>query len=155
MRELAERTSGLVLAGSPGGRAADVESAIRSNDAVAWVRRLGYVDDETLAALYRHARVVAYPSLYEGFGLPVLEGMAAGVPVVTSATSAIPELAREAALLVDPTDVEALGDAIFAAACDEGVRGRLSAAGPERAARFTVARLADTTVAAYRYALGR
>lgn len=146
---------GLVLAGSTGGRAADVESAIYSNDAAAWVRRLGYVDDETLAGLYRRARVVAYPSLYEGFGLPVLEGMAAGVPVVASASSAIPEVAGDAALLVDPVDVPALADAILRAACDETTRARLSAAGPARAARFTVTRLAATTVAAYRYALAR
>jgi glycosyltransferase involved in cell wall biosynthesis len=146
---------GLVLAGSPGAAAADVESAIASNNGAAWVHRLGYVDDETLTGLYGRARVVAYPSLYEGFGLPVLEGMAAGVPVVASATSAIPEVAGAAALLVDPTNVEALGEAILTAACNDDVRGRLCAAGPDRAARFTAASLAETTVAAYRFALGR
>jgi glycosyltransferase involved in cell wall biosynthesis len=146
---------GLVLAGSSGRRVADVEGAVASTGAGAWVLRLGHVDDGTLAALYRLARVVAYPSLYEGFGLPVLEGMAAGVPVVASAGSAIAEVAADAALLVDPTDVSAICEAILKAACDEETRARLSAAGPRRAAGFTVARLADTTVAAYRYALRR
>jgi glycosyltransferase involved in cell wall biosynthesis len=146
---------GLVLAGSSGGRPTpDVEAAISSWSAGSWVRRLGYVSDDTLALLYRSARVVAYPSLYEGFGLPVLEAMAAGVPVVASAISAIPEVAGDAALLVDPEDVHALGEALLEAACDERTRARLATAGPARAAGFTAASFAASTMAAYRHALG-
>lgn len=146
---------GLVLAGAPGREPEEVHAAIAAAGAEAWTQNLGYVDAPLLAALYATARVIAYPSLYEGFGLPVLEGMAAGVPVVASSTAAIPEVAGDAALLVDPTDVAALADAIVEAACNEATRARLSAAGPLRAARFTATDLAQSTVSAYRYALGR
>jgi glycosyltransferase involved in cell wall biosynthesis len=146
---------GLVVAGPRIRSDAQVEAAIAASGAGVWMRSIGYVEDATLAALYTSARLVAYPSLYEGFGLPVLEALEAGVPVVASLTSAIPEVAGNAALLVDPTDTSALADAILGAAYDEATRARLAAAGPLQAARFTAEALAEGTVAAYRYALGR
>jgi glycosyltransferase involved in cell wall biosynthesis len=104
---------------------------------------------EDLDALYAAAGVVVVPSLYEGFGLPVLEAMARGVPVVASNRSSLPEVAGDAALLVDPEDHAAMRAAIERALRESD---RLSAAGRERAARFTWERTAQLTAAAYRRA---
>ncbi len=76
------------------------------------VRFLGYLPDDTLAILYRLAAVFVFPSLYEGFGLPPLEAMASGTPVVTSNVSSLPEVAGDAALLVDPYDIDSIVDGI-------------------------------------------
>ena len=114
------------------------------------VRLLGYVDDDELVALYAGAAAFAYPSLYEGFGLPVLEAMAAGAPVVTSTASSLPEVAGDAALLVDPYDVRALRDALVAVLTDEGRAAALRAAGRERAAAFSWERAAVATLAVLR-----
>ncbi len=146
---------GLVLAGQRASGARAVDEAIGRHDASGWVRQLGYVDAQTLAVLYAEARVVAYVSLYEGFGLPLLEAMAHGTPVVGGNRSAIPEVAGDAALLVDPSDETAIADALGLAATDPATRQRLRAAGPARAARFSVAGLAAATLRAYRLAVGR
>jgi glycosyltransferase involved in cell wall biosynthesis len=106
----------------------------------AHVRWLGYVDDAELAALYRGARCVAYPSLYEGFGIPVLEAMACGAPVVTSRGGACEEIAGGAATLVDPLDVGAIAAGIEAAVPGRGV---------ERARQFTWDETARKTHAVY------
>ncbi|MBN1529344.1 MAG: glycosyltransferase family 4 protein [Thermoleophilaceae bacterium] len=114
------------------------------------VRSLGYVADEHLPGLYAGARALVMPSLYEGFGLPCLEAMASGVPVVAADRTALPEVCGDAALLVDPDDQEALAAAVVAAATDEGLRERLRPAGLERAARFTwraTAEAADGAIA--------
>ena len=113
----------------------------------AGVRWLGHVPDAELAALYRGALCVAYPSLYEGFGLPVLEAMACGAPVVTSRGSATEEIAGDAAVLVDPAD-----PASIAAGLEEAIgrREELGALGRERAAGFSWDRVAEQTVDVYR-----
>lgn len=99
--------------------------------------------DEDLAALYCGATAFVFPSLYEGFGIPVLEAMACGTPVITGNTSSLPEVAGEAAILVDPADVDAIGESLVALASDEGMREALIAAGKERAAAFTWQRAAE------------
>lgn len=99
--------------------------------------RTGYVDDQDKIALLSGATVMAYPSLYEGFGFPILEGFAAGIPVLTSNVSSLPEVAGEAAVLVDPTDADAIASALMELLSDEDLRAVLSAAGVARAARFT------------------
>jgi GT2 family glycosyltransferase/glycosyltransferase involved in cell wall biosynthesis len=101
------------------------------------LRALGYVQEEHLPGLYAGARALAMPSLYEGFGLPVLEAMASGVPVVAADRTALPETCGGAALLVDPTDTIALADALSLAATDEAVRERLIERGLGRASEFT------------------
>jgi glycosyltransferase involved in cell wall biosynthesis len=105
------------------------------------VRRLGYVDDRLLPGLYAGAAAFTLPSLHEGFGLPVLEAMASGVPVVASDRGALPDVAGGAALLVDPNDGRAIADALLAAIGDEQLR----AAGLARARSFTWERTARET----------
>jgi len=117
------------------------------------VRVEGEVDDARLAALYGGATALVYPSLGEGFGLPVVEAMAAGLPVVTSAATACAEVAGGAALLVDPYDVEALADALGRLAGDGRLRDDLAAAGRVRAAGFTWGATAEGTRACYERAM--
>ncbi len=102
-----------------------------------FVRRLGAVDEEDLVALYNVASVVAYPSLVEGFGLPVVEGMACGTPVLTSNTSSLAEVGGEAALCVDPLDVAAIRGGLEALLGDETLRGHYRQAGLARAGGFS------------------
>ena len=114
------------------------------------VKLLGYVDDEELAELYAGCACFAYPSLYEGFGLPVLEAMSAGAPVITSNVSSLPEVAGEAALMVDPLDVGAIADALAEMLTNAETAKRLSAAGRKRAATFSWDRTARETLAVMR-----
>jgi glycosyltransferase involved in cell wall biosynthesis len=115
------------------------------------VRWLGEVPDDELASLYRGARCVAYPSLYEGFGLPIVEAMAAGAPVVTSAGGATEETAGGAAVLVDPLDPTSIAQGLEEAAAH---REELVARGLERAAGFGRRDVAERTAAVYREVAG-
>ena len=112
----------------------------------------GYVDDADLAPLYSGASMFIYPSLYEGFGLPPLEAMQCGIPVITSNTSSLPEVVGDAGLLVDPRDEDALCQAIFDIYRKPSLAAELAARSCARAARFSWNRCADETVAAYRMA---
>jgi glycosyltransferase involved in cell wall biosynthesis len=125
--------------------------ALRPTDRVVLA---GPVGDAVLDGLYAAADGLAYPSLYEGFGLPVLEAMAHGTPVLTSDRSSLPEVAGEAALLVDPTDQAAISAGLLRLVGDRALRARLAAAGPRRAGRFTWSATAAATWAAYLEALG-
>ena len=107
------------------------------DDSPATARRLGYVPETDLPALYAGAAAFALPSLYEGFGLPCLEAMAAGTPVVTTTRGALPETCADAALYADPNDPAAFAAACIEAATDPATRSRLSAAGRTRSAAFT------------------
>jgi len=115
----------------------------RAEDAVVFT---GFVDDQVLSRLLGGALALAYPSLYEGFGLPVLEAMAQGVPVLTSDAGATREIARDGALLVDPTDVTAIRRGLLRLIDDATLRGHLSACGRVRAAQFSWERTARQTL---------
>src|SRR4029077_7767344 len=110
------------------------------------VMRPGYLRTATVAALFRRAAVVAYPSLEEGFGLPALEGLACGAPVVTSKGSALAEVVDEAAVLVAAEDADARARALGRVVAEPGLSARLRAAGPARAAQFTWAASVDRHV---------
>lgn len=127
----------LVLAGSSGYGAAAILAGIERSPARGRISVLGYVSPGDLAAWYARAQIFAFPSLDEGFGMPVLEAMAAGVPVVTSNRSALPEVAGEAALLIDPENTEALGAALRNLTRNEELRRELVRLGTGRAGRFT------------------
>ncbi len=111
---------------------------------------LGPIADDDLPDLYAGAEVFVYPSLWEGFGLPALEALACGAPAIVSATSSLPEVVGEAAVLVDPHDAGALGAALERVLADADLRARLRAAGPRQAARFSWRRTAEETAAVYR-----
>lgn len=115
----------------------------------------GFMPDEDLPALYSAADLFVFPSLYEGFGLPVLEAMACGVPVITSNTSSLPEVAGEAALLVDPNSVEELTSAMRSVLESKQLRDELRAKGPKQAAKFSWESAARETLAIYASILSR
>jgi glycosyltransferase involved in cell wall biosynthesis len=128
----------LALAGAPDGYGAAEElRAVEESPRRADIDVLGYVSTEALDSLYRRAAIFAFPSLDEGFGMPVLEAMSHGVPVVTSQRSALPEVAGDAALLVDPLDSEAISEALARLAADPDLRDDLARRGIERARQFT------------------
>jgi glycosyltransferase involved in cell wall biosynthesis len=117
------------------------------------VRMPGWVDDETLDGLYRAADCLVFPSLAEGFGLPVLEAMLRGTPVACSNTTSLPEVAGDAALFFDPLDVDAIAFSVQRILEDEDLADRLRTAGFERAGRFTWEECARRTLAGYEKAL--
>lgn len=114
------------------------------------VVRTGYLEDRTVSALLEHARLLVFPSLYEGFGMPLLEAMEAGVPVVAARAGATPETLGDAGVLVEPGDVEGFADAMERVAFDEALRAEMIAAGRARAARFTWGRAAAACLDLYR-----
>jgi len=155
-RSLLDRGSnvGLVIAGRTGWRSESFFERLAALRVAERVTLLGPFPDAELPALYSAADVLAFPSLYEGFGLPVLEAMACGTPVVASNTSAIPEVAGEAGILVPPHDVVALAGALERVLADAALRADLRARGLAQAARFTWQRSAEATLALYR-SIGR
>jgi glycosyltransferase involved in cell wall biosynthesis len=143
----------LVLAGSFGYGSADILARIERSPARGRISVLGYVSPDELARWYRRAMIFAFPSLDEGFGMPVLEAMAAGTPVVTSTRSALPEVAGDAAVLVDPEDTDSLGGALRQLAGEEDLRRDLAGRGVARARLFTWEKAARETWDVYREVL--
>lgn len=137
----------LVIAGRPGWAYGDT---IRHIQAEPGVRYLGHVDEPTLSALYDAASLLAYPSLYEGFGLPLLEAMSRGKPAVVGSTGALPELALGAAIAVHPEEVDSIAGAMEQLLADESLRARLGEEGRRRAAIFTWDAAAERTLAVLR-----
>jgi glycosyltransferase involved in cell wall biosynthesis len=127
----------LVLIGDDISRYSALRRAVHRHQLHQFVRFLGYMPEETLAVMYRLAGVFVFPSLYEGFGLPPLEAMASGTPVVTSNVSSLPEVAGDAAVLVDPYDPHAIADGIYRVLTDEQLRRDLRVRGAARARQFS------------------
>jgi alpha-1,3-rhamnosyl/mannosyltransferase len=143
----------LVLAGQPWWRTDEIDSASADVGGQTWVRRLGYVDLQTLRSLYSTATVVAYPSVYEGYGLPAVEALACGAVLVASRTTSIPEATGDAAILVDPLSVDDLAAGLSRAISDEELRERLVREGRKRAAETNWDVTAERTMRAYEIAL--
>jgi glycosyltransferase involved in cell wall biosynthesis len=139
----------LVLAGSDGFEAGIVYETARSSRVSGRIEFPGYVDAAQLEVLYTRASVFAFPSLDEGFGIPVLEAMTRGVPVLTSNVSALPEVAADAALLVDPYNVDDIATGLLKLAGDERLRTTLTAKGLERVKLFPWSSAIERTWAAY------
>jgi glycosyltransferase involved in cell wall biosynthesis len=134
MRDTVKRDVHLLIGGGHGWLFEPILKEAGKHD---WVNLLGFVEEEDLPTLYRGAALFAFPSLYEGFGLPVLEAMASGTPVVCSDTSSLPEVAGDAALLIDPLDGDELTSALVQAWEDDGLRAKMIEGGLTQAAGFT------------------
>jgi glycosyltransferase involved in cell wall biosynthesis len=137
----------LVIAGRPGWAYGDTLQRIAAEPGV---RYLGHVDEPTLAALYQSASVLAFPSLYEGFGLPLLEAMAYGLPAVIGAVGSLPELAGKAAITVEPEDVASIAGGLERVLSDARLRQEMGEEGKRRAATYTWDRAAEQTLAILR-----
>jgi glycosyltransferase involved in cell wall biosynthesis len=132
----------------------DVLARIRQSGLDDKIKLIGRVSDEDLPKWYSACAVFAYPSLYEGFGLPVLEAMACGAPVVTSNVTSLPEVVGEAGIMVEPTNVNALVDALRRVLCGEQLQAEMRAKSLARAAKFTWCRTAEMTIESYIKAVG-
>jgi glycosyltransferase involved in cell wall biosynthesis len=147
--EATRRRWPLILAGYKGWNSEAIHTRITEAERAGWARYLGFVASEDLPLLYSGARLFVFPSLYEGFGLPVLEAMASGIPVVCSNASSLPEVASDAAALCDPSDIEALTGLMVAGLHDEQWRASARTKGLARAAEFSWQRCARETAKVY------
>jgi alpha-1,3-rhamnosyl/mannosyltransferase len=140
----------LVLVGMRGWLTNGIEAKMRPLAEKGVIKALGYVPDQQMPALYSGATAFLFPSLYEGFGLPPLEAMACGAPVIASNNSSLPEVVGDAGASFDPMDVEGIAEAMYRMVDDATWREELSAKGMRRAATFSWKRTADETIAVYR-----
>lgn len=139
----------LVIAGRKGWMFGEIFRQVRTLNLMDRVCFPGYVESSDLAALYSMARVFVYPSLYEGFGLPCLEAMSCGTPVIASNRSSLPEVVGDCALMVEPTSVESIAEQLKKVCSDDDCHDMLSEQGPRRASRFSWLTTAKKTVEAY------
>jgi glycosyltransferase involved in cell wall biosynthesis len=149
-----ERRPVAVLPGYPTPHEAELRERARALGLDGDVRFLGWTSEADVEGLFALARCFAFPSFYEGFGLPVLEAMARGVPVACADRSSLPEVAGDAALLFDPSEPRSIAAAVERLLGDPELAARLVEAGRRRAAAYTWARTAELTIAAYERALG-
>lgn len=143
----------LVVAGSSGWCSKDIHLRLMHAEKEGWLRYLGFVPDEKLPSLYAHAKLFCFPSWYEGFGLPVLEAMASGVPVVCSSSSCLPEVGGSAVRYASPDDLLAWSAAIYEVLTNSEEENRLSEAGLLQAKKFSWVRTAEMTLSVYQEAL--
>ena len=139
----------LVLAGSDWHGAEVIHETVAQSWARRDIRTLGFVSASELSMLYQDASVFVYPSLHEGFGFPALEAMASGCPVLCSCRGALEEIVGDAAITVNPEDVDALKNEMVRLANDEDLRNRLSKVGIQWSKQFDWARTAEKTLAVY------
>jgi len=154
LRDLYKCPEGLVLAGSRGWLSEEVYDTVERLNLHEHVRFLGRVPSEHLVYLYNAACFLVHPSFYEGFGLPPLEAMTCGTPIVVSNVSALPEVVGDAAILVDPHDIDGLTVAMWRLLADQELRAHLIAKGLKRSEMFSWKRAAQETLNVYRQVLG-
>lgn len=140
----------LVLAGGKGWKNEDIFEAIKKRSLENKIKYLGYVSNEEKFVLMKSAFLFVYPSLYEGFGLPILEAMSKGVPVISSRISSIPEIAGDAALLIDPNNDDEIANALEKLWKDDNLRAKLIAKGKIQSALFSWTKTAKQTLESYR-----
>ncbi|WP_114416420.1 glycosyltransferase family 4 protein [Marinospirillum perlucidum] len=143
----------LVLAGHPGWNSEDIHARINQAKQEGWAHYLGFTPAEDLPMLFAGARLFVFPSLYEGFGLPVLEAMSSGIPVVCSNTSSLPEVAGNTALMTSPDDIEGFTDLFGRGLEDASWREQAVAEGLLQASTFSWAKCAESTIDVYRSVL--
>lgn len=141
----------LVVAGAAGWRNEEFNHDLERGEAEGWLIRLGYIAEPDLPALYAHARTFLFPSIYEGFGLPPLEAMASGVPVVCSNRSCLPEITAGAAIMVDPDEIDAMASAVARLLSDDDAHRHAREAGLAAARGYSWDRCFDQTLAVYRH----
>ena len=151
--EAARKRAPLVVAGTKGWITRELEARLDAAERRGDVRWLGYVPAEDLPLLYSAARFLVYPSIYEGFGLPVLEAMASGIPVITSNRASLPEVSGDVGVAVDPEDVEGLRTCMRSLIEDKKEAARRGSLGIARAGRFTWQACAKQTLAVYKKAI--
>ncbi|OGS96294.1 MAG: hypothetical protein A3H31_06510 [Gallionellales bacterium RIFCSPLOWO2_02_FULL_57_47] len=151
--DVIRKQSLLVIAGGKGWGNVDLVSQIQLLGLSDSVRLTGYVSNEQLSTLYAHARFLAMPSLYEGFGLPLVEAMSFGVPVLTSSCSSLPEVAGNAGILVDPFNVNSIASGLLQMLKDNALRSRLSARAELNASRFSWEKSAQAAMEIFREAI--
>ncbi len=144
----------LVLVGARGWKHSEIDKTVEREGLSNDVMLAGYVPEEELVEWYRAADLFVYPSLYEGFGLPPLEAMASGTPVITSNVASLPEVVGDAALMVRPEDEDAMTEAIIRVAQDSSIRADMIARGLKQASKFSWERAARETINVYRSVLG-
>lgn len=145
-RDLTHDNLHLVIAGNWGWKSLPVRRRLWKQDANEWIHHVGYVRKDELPALYRSATITVWPSIYEGFGLPILESMASGTPVITSNTSSIPEVARSSAILIDPYNSRDITDALRCVLGSAMLEQKLIAGGIENAKWFNWEKTARETL---------
>jgi alpha-1,3-rhamnosyl/mannosyltransferase len=150
LSENVRRRYPLVLAGVTGWRNKEIHDRIARASSEGWLKHLGYVSDADLAGLYAGARLFIYPSIYEGFGLPPVEAMASGTPVIVANRSCLPEICGDAPRLVEPDDIEAFTSAIEQSLLDDDWRNEAIRRGLARARSFTWDRCLRGTVEVYK-----
>jgi glycosyltransferase involved in cell wall biosynthesis len=139
----------LIIAGEKGWLYKKIFEEIKSSGMERSIRLLGVVRDEELPLLYNCADLFVYPSLYEGFGLPPLEAMACGVPIITSNTSSLPEVVGNAGIMVDPNDIESLSDEMYRVLEDKELKHRMSRDGLKRSKMFTWEKTVNDVIKVY------
>ena len=145
----------LVIVGGEGWKNKDFHQMITRHPLRSSIHLTGYVPRDQLALYYQNSLCLLFPSMYEGFGFPILEAMSLGTPVITANTASMPEVAQEAALLVDPFDVNALAAAMIRIMEDESLRDQLKIKGIKRAKKFSWAECAEKTLAVFESVLSR
>lgn len=139
----------LVIIGHKGWKSEEIHKVICNEEENGWLRYMGYLSDTELPSIYSGARLFIYPSHYEGFGLPIIEAMASGVPIITSNSSCLPEVAHELALMSDPNDVETLYNHIKKGLDDNLWREKSIKLGIEKSNRYSWQRCAEETINSY------